>query len=269
MTKYLGMNAKNLLTNPYLIFWSVLFMEFWVVLWAFAFTVSLPPIEEVLRTSVATAWGSLAVYSLSAAASSIAMTLLYSSKSVRYVTKYTKLSPSRFLLENLLSSLTVLATIYVIMFLSVVLAFYGKHGMILLPVDPVGLLFSAFLGILFLYALSLFLNLIIVVLRAPRSASFISFLPLMLGTLSYVGLWIDYGIIAYISPFNCLMSLGYYYYSGRSAPTGNFLMPGTGALMDMPLVMLSLITWVVFLLAFDVVLLRKMRGVGVEDIRVA
>lgn len=141
--------------------------------------------------------------------------------------------------------------------------------MILLPVDPVGLLFSAFLGILFLYALSLFLNLIIIVLRAPRSAAFISFVPLMLGFLSYVALWLDFGIVAYISPFNCLTSAGYYYYSGRSAPTGNYLMPGAGTLMDMPLVMLSLIVWVVFLLLTDIVLLRKMRGVGVEDIRVA
>nr|MDO8135255.1 hypothetical protein [Candidatus Njordarchaeum guaymaensis] len=131
------------------------------------------------------------------------------------------------------------------------------------------MLFSAFLGILFLYALSLFLNLIIIVLRAPRSAAFISFVPLMLGFLSYVALWLDFGIVAYISPFNCLTSAGYYYYSGRSAPTGNYLMPGAGTLKDMPLVMLSLIVWVVFLLLTDIVLLRKMRGVGVEDIRVA
>jgi hypothetical protein len=269
MTRYLWMNTKNLLRNPYLIFWSVFFIEFWVIMWAFVFAGNLPQIEEVMRGSVATAWGSLVVLSLSAAASSIAMSLLYSSKSIRYVTKYTKLSPSRFLLENLLSSLAVLATISVIMFFSVLLAFYAKNGVLVLPVDPVGLIFSTFLGNLFLYALSLFLNLAIIVLRAPRSASFISFLPLMLGFLSYVALWLDFGIVAYISPFNCLTSVGYFNYSGKSAPTGDYLMPGVATLMNMPLAMLSLILWIGFLLSLDIVLLRKMRGVGLEEIRVA
>ncbi len=268
MTKYFWMNAKNLLMNPYLIFFSVFFIEFWVIMWAFVFAANLPPIEVIMRASVASAWGSLGVLSLSAATSSITMSLLYSSKSIRYVTKYTKLSPSRFLLENLLSSLIVLATISAIMFFSVLLAFYAKNGVMILPIYPVGLVFSTFLGILFLYALSLFLNLLIVVLKAPRSASFISFLPLFLGFLPFVSLFADFGIVAYVSPFNCVMSLGYYFYSGADAPTGNYIMPATATSMNMLLVVMSLATWVVFLLAMDVLLLRKMRGVGVEDIRV-
>jgi hypothetical protein len=31
------MNVKSLLTNPYLIFWSILFIEFWVFMWVFVF----------------------------------------------------------------------------------------------------------------------------------------------------------------------------------------------------------------------------------------
>jgi hypothetical protein len=262
------MNARSLLMNPYLIFFSVFFVEFWVIMWAFVFAGNLPPIEVVMRASVASAWGSLGVLSLSAATSSITMSLLYSSRSIRYVTKYTKLSPSRFLLENLLSSLIVLGTISAIMFFSVLLAFDAKYGVMILPVDPIGLLFSALLGVLFLYALSLFLNLLIVVLKAPRSASFISFLPLFLGFLPYVALFLDYGMVAYILPFNCVMSLGYYFYSGTSAPRGDYIMPTTATPMNMSLVFISLTIWVVFLLAMDVLLLRKMRGVGVEDIRV-
>jgi hypothetical protein len=269
MTRYIWMNAKSLLTNPYLIFFSILFMEFWVIMDAFVFIQYTPPTEEALRLYAATAWGSLGVFSLSTATSSVAMSLIYSSKSVRYVTKYTKLSPSRFLLENLLSSLTVLLTISVIMFISILLAFYAKLGIVILPVDAIGTVFSIFLGVLFLYALSLFLNLLVVVLRAARSATLISFLPLILGFLSYSAIWIDFGAGAYVSPFNSVMSLCYYYFSGKSAPTGSYLIPGAGTLMDMPLVILSLVVWLASLLVMDIVLLRKMRGVNVEDIRVA
>ena len=37
MTKYLKMNAKSLLTNPYILFWSILYIEFWVFMYAYIF----------------------------------------------------------------------------------------------------------------------------------------------------------------------------------------------------------------------------------------
>jgi len=267
MTKYLAMNTKSLLTNPYLIFWSILFIEFWVFMWAYVFGSQLPTAEEAVRTYTATAYGNLLMLSLSGAAITIASSLLYSSRSVRYVTKYTRLSPSRFLFENLLSSLAVLLTISGIMFISVVLVFFSKFGMFVLPIDAVGLLFSVILGTLFIYALALFLNLFIVILKAPRSASFISFLPLLLAFTSYSALWIDFGSAVYFSPFNGITSVCYYYFSGESPPTGNFFTPGDKTLVNVGLAISSLVAWVGFLLILDVVLLKKMRGVGVEEIR--
>ena len=130
------------------------------------------------------------------------------------------------------------------------------------------MLFSLFLGTLFIYALSLFLNLFIVTLRAPRSASFISFLPLILAFTAYSALWIDFGSAVYLSPFNCITSVCYYYFSGESPPTGNFFMPGEKTLVNVGLSLSSLIIWLVFLLILDILLLKKMRGVGVEDIRI-
>jgi hypothetical protein len=269
MTRYLEMNAKSLLTNPYIIFWSILFIEFWVFMWAYVFFQEIPSNEEVLRIYTATAYGNLLMLSLSGACVTIASTLLYSSKSIRYVTKYTKLSPSRFLLENLLSSLVVLLAISGIMFMSVLLVFLGRFGVFILPLNLAGLLLSIFLGTLFIYVLSLFLNLAVVVLRAPKSSSFISFLPLLLGFSSYMALWIDFGIASYLSPFNCIVSVCYYYFSGKSPPTGNFFMPGNKTLVDINLALLSLVAWTVALVALDIVLLKKMRGVSADEIRIA
>ena len=268
MTKYFWMQTKSMLKNPYLIFFSILFVEFWVFMWAFVFGTNIPPFEPAIREYLGTAFGALLVLSLSSAASGITMSLLYSSKSIRYVTKYTKLSPSRFFLENLLSSLAVLGVISLIMFLSVVLVFLGKFGMLVLPANGPGLFLSIILGTLFMYTLSLFLNLLIVVLKAPKSATFISFLPMMLGFLPYMSLWIDFGVVAYISPFNSLTSVCYHFFSGNLPPTGNYLMDPRGALMNMPLVVLSLLLWVILFVIADIVLLKKMRGVGVDEIRV-
>ncbi len=267
MTKYLGMHLKLLITNPYLIFWSVLFVEFWILMWAYIFGGYIQATEEAIRDYTATASGTLVILSLSGAAVTIAGSLLHSSRSVRYVTKYTKLSPSRFLFENLVSSVLALLVIAVVMFASVVIVFTVRFGMFPLPLNPLGLAFAMILGSLFLYALAFFLNSILVVLRAGRSATFIAFVPLLLGFLPYFALWVDFGNAAYVSPFNCLTSLCYYFFSGKAAPTGAFTMPGPKTLMDENLVLISLSAWLVTLVIADVLLLRKMRGIGVEDIR--
>ena len=97
MTKYLSENFKSMLTNPYLLFWSILFIEFWVVLSFYVFGNTIPPIVEVVRVYMATVYGNLLMLSISTAATGVTMSLLYASRSIRYITKYTRLSPSRFI----------------------------------------------------------------------------------------------------------------------------------------------------------------------------
>lgn len=271
MTKYVWMNAKSLLTNPYLLFWSVLFIEFWVFMWAYVFGKYVPPMEEAVRLYIAAAFGNLLMLSLSGASVTIASTLLYGSKAIRYVTKYTKLSPARFLVENFASALIVLLAISAIMFLSVVGVFYAKFGFAIMPVNAAGLSFNILLGTVFIYALALFLNSIVVVLRSPKSASFIFFLPLILAFSAYASLWIDFGNLAYFSPFNCIVSTCYYYLSGKAPPTGQLIsaMQNEGTLVDVNMALASLIIWSMILMLLNIFLLRKMRGVSIEEIRTA
>jgi hypothetical protein len=267
VTNYLKMNAKSLLTNPYILFWSILFIEFWVLMWAYIFGNYIPQVQEAVRVYTATAYGNLLMLSLSGAAVTIASSLLYSSKSIRFITKYTKLSPSRFLMENLASSIIALLAISAVMFLSVTGVFFARFGFIILPVDVVGLTFSIFISTLFIYALALFLNFSVIILRAPKSASFISFLPLILAFTAYASLWVDFGNITYFSPFNCIVSVCYYFFSGQNPPTGNFLVQGEQNLVNVGTALGSLIVWSIALMILNIILLRRMRGVGVEEIR--
>jgi hypothetical protein len=160
-------------------------------------------------------------------------------------------------------------TISAVMFVSVLAVFFVRFGFFVLPTNAVGLSFSIVLSTLFMYALSLFLNLLIVVTRAPKSASFISFLPFILGFAAYSSLWIDIKNAAYLSPFNSIVSICYYYFSGQVPPTGNFFMQGEKTLVNMSLAVASLVAWLALLITSDLVLLKKMRGIGVEDIRAA
>ena len=267
MTKYFNLNLKLLLTNPSLIFWAIIFIEYWVFMWAYVFSAGLPPIEEAVKDYTSLAYGSLIVLSLSAAATSICYELIYSSKSIKFVTKYTRLSPSRFLAENFASCFIVLLLISAIMFASIAGLFCYKFRMLILPENLIGLVAISLLSAIFLYALSAFLSLLLVVLRAPKSMSFISFIPLILSFLAYGSLWVDFKIFAYISPFNCITALCYHFFSGKQPVTGAFFMPSKDNLMSVSLSASSLIAWTAVLLVLVMVLLRKMKGVGIEEIR--
>ncbi|WP_148683402.1 hypothetical protein [Fervidicoccus fontis] len=128
MTKYFRLNLKALLKNPVLIFWAIIFVEFWVLMWAYVFGASVPSYEEAVKDYVSLAFGSLTIISLSAVATGIMNSLIYASKSIKFVTKYTKLSPSRFLMENATSSLVVLLTVSAVMFFSMTGVFWQKFG---------------------------------------------------------------------------------------------------------------------------------------------
>lgn len=69
-------------------------------------------------------------------------------------------------------------------------------------------------------------------------------------------------------PFNCVIALGCYFYSATNSPTSRIIIQVTSTPMKMSPVVISLIIWIVFVLATDVILLRKVRGEGVEGTRV-
>ena len=189
MTKYLWMNLKVTLKNPHLIFWAILFIEFWVFMWAYVFGSWLPSDASVIQGYTAAAYSNLLTISISSVAMALVNSILYASRSLRFVTKYTSLSSARFLIENLASSVSTLLIVSGILFLSTDLVFSSRFGFPI-PIDnPIGLAF-----------------------------------------VTYSALWIDFNSAIYLSPFNVLASLMYYYFCSKIPPTGNYFMAGHRAL---------------------------------------
>ncbi|MCD6530571.1 hypothetical protein J7L06_09890 [Candidatus Bathyarchaeota archaeon] len=267
MTKYLWMNLKVTLKNPHLIFWAILFIEFWVFMWAYVFGSWLPSDASVIQGYTAAAYSNLLTISISSVAMALVNSILYASRSLRFVTKYTSLSSARFLIENLVSSVFTLLIVSGILFLSTGLVFSSRFGFPI-PVDnPVGLAFVTLLGTILIYVLSVTLGLLIIALRAFRFANFLSSLPLIFAFVTYSALWIDFNSAIYLSPFNVLASLMYYYFCSEIPPTGNYFMAGHRTFVNLNLAWLSLLTYILVLTAVSMALLRKVKGVSIEEIR--
>lgn len=251
-----------------MLFWSVLFVEFWVFMWAFVFARKVP--AEGLREYVATAYGSLLVLSLASAGVGIANNNLYASKAIRFVTKFTRLSPWRFLIENFLSSLTVFLIIVAILFSSILVAFAWKGGVWVLPENASGFTLLSVLGAAQVYLIAVFFVYLAVAFRMPRAIFFVNFLPLILGFVAYGSLWIDYGTLNYFLPFNPISFLFFSTISGKqpSAP----MIPGFAEVpsqLDVNLLLLSLLMYIAVLSLLDLYLFRRVRGVIAEELRLA
>jgi len=269
MSKYLWMNLKNMIKNPHLIFWSIFFIEFWVFMWAYVFGSQLPPIAEVIQRFTAAAYGNLLMISISSVAITLVQSILYASKSIRFVTKYTSLSSTRFFIENLASSALTLLIVSGIIFTSTLGIFSLRFGIPIIVENPLGLASITFLGMILIYSLSVMLGLLIIALRIPRFANFLSSLPLIFAFITYANLWVDFKLAVYISPFNSLVSLIYYYFCGDIPPTGNYFMSGQKVLVDLNLALIVVIGYILAFSMLSVALLRRTRGVSIEEIRLS
>ena len=263
MTRYFSMNLKSLLRSPELIFWSVAFMEFWVFMWVFVFGREVPP--EHLKYYVGNGYGAMYTLAISSAGVGVVYGGLAASRSIRFLTKYSRLSPSRFFLENMLSSYIFLLIIGGIMFGSMVALFRAHKGVWALPEIPGGLAGMMLLGALEVYLFSMCCAFLAVALRSPGSAKFMCYLPLIFGFLAYGSLWADYGAGNYILPFNPILSLCYHYFTGKTPEASPFVGGGGGEL-HLHLLLASLLSWIGALAVLDILLFRRARGISAEEI---
>ncbi len=271
VTRYFSMRVKSLLTNPYLLFWSIAFIEFWVLMWFFVFGKWIPSMEEAVRVYVAEAFGFLGVLSLSAVAVSLTYTSFFSSRSARFVTKFTRLSPRLYVLEEFASSIVAILVPIAVIFVSILLASYAKFGIAPAPKQPLFIFADLLLAGVMMYLWAVVLSYVAIVARAPKTAHFLAYVPLILGFVAYSAMWVDFGVGTYISPFNAISLLTIAHYTGIVPPTGNLVM-WRGFTVENPanpaLMVASLLVWLAVLTAVSLILVRKAKGVPVEELRI-
>ncbi len=274
MTIYFKYKIKEMLTNAELLGWGIGFVEFWVIMWVFVFSGSAKVSSEWERylasINASMAFAFLGLITIGSIGIALAYSILYSSRAARYLTKYTKLSPALLLTEDFLSSLIVLLIFIFIIYISVLTLSYFKWNVYPRIENPFGVIVDLILAGVLLYWLSYTLALGVIVLRRVRAISMVSYIPLILAFVAYAQLWIELKSLIYIIPLVQLPALIMYHATGAIPPTGCYLkwLVSSSLLtpVNLRLAAVSLFIWIAIFILASLLLIRRSRGIAIEEI---
>jgi hypothetical protein len=257
--------TKGILSNRNLWFWGVAFMIFWLFLYAFGFSQYVPDTQAALLQFSAVSYGTIALFSLSSLAISIAYSIYYASSSLVYSFRYTKLTPISYVFTLVGSSSVLGIILSVLMLVCTFGIFSAKFGFDLVPADPVGAIVVSALAGVFMMTFAMFLVLVVVNYMGLQNVGLVSSVPLILAFgfgLTTINSALPSGLL-YASPYNAIQSLLYMTYGGLS-PHVQLTDPSSGAL-QWKYMLASLVAWIVFLLGVDSFLLRRLKPRQVEE----
>jgi ABC-2 type transporter len=257
--------TKGILTNRNLWFWGVAFMIFWLFLYAFSFASQVPDTQPALLQFSAISYGSIALFSLSSLAISIAYSIYYASSSLAYSFRFTKLTPISYVGSLIGSSSALGVILSAIMIVCTFGIFSVKFGFNLAPSNAVAAFGVSALAGIFMMALSMLLVLVVVNYLGLQNVSLVTFVPLILAFgfgLAAINSVLPIALL-YASPYNAVQSLLYMVYSGQ-APHVQLTDP-TSPVLNWLYLLASMGIWITLLLSLDSVLLRRLKPRQVEE----
>ncbi|WP_297215177.1 hypothetical protein [Thermoplasma sp.] len=254
--------AIGILKNRSIWFWSVLFVLVWAVIGSFIASKGVAVGSEKYYVS---AWYSIeAVISAGASGTSIAYITFFSSSSLAYLFRFSRLKPVHyeliFLVGYLITSITTLTTVTA----ANIFLFSLRFGRIILPepyIIPVIIITGAFM-----YVFSVMVALMVNNHFSLKNASFTSFVPLFLAFISaYLPLYVNISRwIAVAYPFLGIEYLLSYAFTGTvnlslATPSSSAISPAA--------IYASVIGWTAILFITDVILLRRIKPRSAEEMR--
>jgi hypothetical protein len=299
---------RSILSNGYLWFWAVAFMAFWLLMGAYVYGARIT-IEEFSkqfpegtpRAIIDEAWskfilhytagwyGSIALFSMSAVTIGLVQYIYYSTIPIRYLTKYSKATTSRFYTGFTLAAITGIIVFIIVLLVTTILLysyrFYGaelhtNRGLpvpvfknLILPENPIGVLATTIASGVLMYFISSTVALFVVVLRKPRALGFASFLPYILSFgLGMAGLIATGGRI-HFSPFNIILLLNYHYYANATLVLDEPVtmmwrseIEGSGQVLEPTTLWLVLLGWITLFAVISIALFKKQKGISLEQI---
>ncbi|MEM1741478.1 MAG: hypothetical protein QXT29_01550, partial [Desulfurococcaceae archaeon] len=224
--------------------------------------------SRVVRSYTGGWYAAVIVVSFAATAIGLIEVVYYSTIPLRYLSKFSRISSRRILLELVVGSLVVLLVSFVMLLAVTTLMFSHRFNQLVLPENPAGLLAAGLAYGLFIYVFSMVLGLLVVVLRKPGLLSKITFIPLVLAiALSMISVHIG-GEAYHYSPFISSMNLIFYYYTAVKPPLDQPLAFATADYTPVePLhAWITQISWTLAFTLISLLLLEKQKGVPAEEI---
>jgi hypothetical protein len=255
---------KSLLFDKALWGWGVGLILFWLFMGSYVFGFNITSKTESLGyTSV---WFSLiGLISGSVIATSVAYSVYYANSSLAYGFRYTKLRPSAYILDLMISTAVMGVIIGAFIIVFTLVLFSSKSGYLLLPLYPELSIVMFFVTGIFMFLLSAVLVIFANNYTGLKSVSLIVLIPQILSYLfgfSELGVALPAAVV-YASPFSDIPRIMFQTYYGHAAPLN--MSNGSGPLLN-PLIMIgSLIFWIALLFAMAMFLVRRIRPRSIEE----
>lgn len=252
--------------------WGMGFSFLWAALGSFIFgsefskALGGPPADHYLAVLYYTAgwFSSISLYSFSSLAVGLTLSLFYSTASVAYALKFTKLTPTRYHVCNIIGAITMCLMLSLFNLASVYGLYSYSFQVNLYPRNVPFVMISSIFAGTFFYLLSMFLTLLCIVIGRPKLVMTIAYVPMIFAIIfSYVQLysyftWIE--TIFYLSPFSNIASLLSYGYTDAPIPI-TFTNPDAGY-MSVDACLASLSCWLMVLALIDIYLIKEVREVS-------
>ena len=264
--------VKSLFLSRETIFWSIVFVIFWLFMGAYLFSRGISKdvvtFYEFKIGYTSTWYGVAGTFSLASLCVSLCYYFLFTTSSLPYLMRYCKISISLFFLQIIFGTFLYASFLSAILMLCTYGIYSHAFSHNLLPAKPwLGLLLGG-IGGLFYYLLAAAIILFLILLRKVKSVRLVSYLPMM-ASYSLVFLQV-YGVgsetLVYVSPFNNIYSLVAYAYFGKPIP----LVWGAAknsVLIEPIYSAFILLVWIIILVIVDLYLMRHVREVPTEELR--
>ena len=224
MTRYLRLKIKAVTLHPAVITWAIFFVLFWVVMWVYVFGSSIlkyrgePWYPEVVSAYVATMFGGLGIISMGSVAVGLTGNIVVSAAAIKYLTRFSRLTPRRLLLEDMAASIASLLIVVLVIIAASILLSWQRYGVLVSPQHPAALAALLVLLGLFFYTLSLSIGYMVLAAGSPKTMrSIAGMLPLVLSFIPYTLLFTSYGNLAgYLYPPVGLQALNIAAASGKT-----------------------------------------------------
>jgi len=250
-------------------------MSFWAAMGAFVFSKEVP--QEYMSYHFASLFGQLLILCIGSIAIAIVQGLYYASFSIRFITKFSKLSSKKFYVEHFMSTLSALLMFSIILWLIQLFFYYIAFNNIYLPKRPLGVVLALVLASCFMYVFSVFATYTTICLRKPAISALISYVPLMLGFVAYAGFWVDFKKLSLLLPFYLISAITYYFYTNQKPFTGDIIgnmiyqqrygHVNEEAILEPTLAIISMIIWIVVFSTMCIFLIKKAKGVSIEELQ--
>ena len=212
--------------------------------------------------------GLVILFLLGTISTTIAQVAIYSSSSLPYLFKFSRLSRRSYLYNITISSLVVGICLSAVISIVATLMFSYKFGFIVHSNNYLSTYFTILLGSLFMIFFALFLVLLVINYLGARTVNYIQLLPMLLtygiGILLLTANITDQ-YIYYVVPFNAYIVMFQEAFDGKELQIVSAHMHIVFSSLQYPYLLLSLLIWIASLIILDILLLGRIKASSLEE----